>query len=496
MIDRRDVGLAQVRAHRFARQQTDEALTLGVTGLRHAPGRSSRRLTVWSYLLAMVLLAGAGVLSLVRPAPAWPTAAVLIEARSGAVYVNRDGVLHPALNLTSALLATSEAADTVPMEVSADDIAGAARGPTLGIAGAPTRLPTADRLAPPVWSLCDRVDPAGGVVTTAVIGTDVPGVPLGAADAVLVDTAPAGSEGSPPSGTAVAQLFWATGRLAVDRRDLTLGRALGISDVTPRPVSPVWSAVLTAGPAPSVSVPAGSGQSSSGFVVRDASGVAVPVGSLLQVVRADGDITLYLLHRDGVETVSSTVADLLRHRTAARLVTVDPQQVALLPAAADHAVAAGSLPATVPRVLDATVAPTLCATWRGTPDAARIVVGTGPPPAAVPAPAGDGRVDGVQIAAGSGALVTRALPAVDVPTAGDPPQPLTYVDDLGVAYPITREAAVRLGLTTETAAIPVVPAALIDALTPGPSLDVGAAGRSWQFEPPVPDTPTGGSAGS
>lgn len=490
MIDRRDVGVAHVRAHRFARRRTDEALTLGTTDLAAGPGWSDRRLTLFSALLAVTILAGAAVMSVVHPAPQWRTAAVLIESGSGAVFLNRDGVLHPALNLTSALLAAAGPAGSAPVTVAADDIGAAPRGPTVGIAGAPDRLPTAERLAAPRWSLCDRIDTGGAIVTTEVIGDDVPGAALGAADAVLVAAAAA------PAGSAVVatttRLIWGAGSLAVDPSDRALERVLGLAESMPRPVSAAVAAALPGGDPLVITPPPGAGGVSTGSTVRDEAGATVPVGSVLQVTGADGGRTLYLLHDDGIEPLDPLVADLLRYRTGAPLVAVSPRQIADLPSAAMRTVAPGRMPPAPPRLLDAATVPVVCASWSGETGAWRVVVGSADTvaPAAVTSAAGSGsRVDRVQIAPGSGALVRRGPATDENPDAGT-----VFVSDLGVAHPITRDAAVQLGLLSPDGSIPVVPAALIDALPPGPPLDRDAAARDWDFDPAQDRGPTATTA--
>lgn len=478
MVDRREVGVAQVRAHRFAREQTDEALTMGTTSGGVA-GRRSRRNTLYSYAMAVVILAGAGVLAIVRPAPDWRAATVLVDSASGAVFVNRAGTLHPALNLASALLAAPGSGGVMPMEVSASDIASASRGALIGIPGAPDQLPTADRLVDDGWSICDETTSDGAVVSTELIGAAAPGPPLGTDTALLV--APT-SESDPSNGTdaarsSMAQLLWSGHRMPVDLTDVATVQALGLAGVTPRPVDAVLLAALPFTPPIVVAAPAGSGDPPRAFQVHDDTGRGVPVGAVLRVVRADGTVTLHLVHSDGVELINPLVADLLRYRTGARLVTIEPRQLAVLPSVGVRTAMAGPVPAAAPRIL---AAPMVCATWGGAAGGWDVVVGAALPTAsAVVTPAASGaQVDRVRINPGAGALVRRGTVEVD-----DNPDAAAYVvTDLGVAHPVTLDAAVRLGLVSDTeVTIPAVPAVLIDALTPGPALDIEAAARTWDY---------------
>lgn len=478
MVDRRDVGAAQVRAHRFARHRTDEAMTTGSVASGGAVGGLSRRCTVWSYGVAVVILVGAGALALVRPAPDWRSAAVVIDSGSGAVFVNREGVLYPALNLTSALLAAPGPAPSMPMEVSAADIASASRGAMLGIPGAPDQLPTAGRLITDGWSICDETTPDGALVSTEVIGAAAAGSPLAATAALLV--VPGSGRADPdPARSSVAQLVWAGRRTPVDLRDVASVQALGLSGVTPRPISNVLLAAIPVSPSLSVVAPSGSGRPPRGFTVRDGTGLPVPVGAVLRVLRADGTVTLHLVHQDGVEPISPLVADLLRYRTGARLVTVEPRQLAVLPTV--DARIATTVPSVAPQLLSSSAVPMMCAVWRGEDLGWDVVVGTALPRAtatATPAAAG-AQVDRVQIAGGAGALVRR----LGLSTDENSPTSMVLVTDLGVVHQVTREAAVRLGLTSDAGVVPAVPAALIDAMAAGPALEVEAAGQIWEYRP-------------
>ena len=251
-MHRRVTGPAHLRAHRFARRRVEWALTLGTTLPDHDPGRLPRRCTVASYALAVVMLAVAGVLAIARPAPDWSGAAVLVDSDSGAVFLHRDGVLHPALNLTSALLAADRPTPVDPLTVSAEDIADAPRGRMLGIVGAPAALPPRDRLFATGWSLCDASGAGGVVTSTAVVGVAAPGRTLSVEEAVLVVDAGA-------RGVQHAFLLWAGRRLPVDLEDRPLVQALGLEGVTPRPVSPALLAALPAADPVEVAAPTGAG---------------------------------------------------------------------------------------------------------------------------------------------------------------------------------------------------------------------------------------------
>ena len=455
----------------------DWALTLGTTLPHHDPGRPARRATVGSYFVAVALLVASGVLAIARPAPDWSTAGVLVDTDSGATYANRNGVLHPALNLASAMLASDGTHPATTRTVSAADIDRAPRGPLLGIAGAPAALPHQDRLFTGGWSVCDvRAATGDPVTTTAVLGSAPPGSPLSVAEAVLVV-----DEGDPR--TDAAHLLWAGRRLPVDLTDRALVQALGLLGSTPRPVSSLLLDTLPPTPPVGVVQPAGAGRPGT-VDVSDGGGRRVTVGTVLRSAHADGRLAFHLVHRDGIETVSPVVADLLMSRTGAGLVDLPPSRLAGLPQTSEVPVAPRDLPVAAPR-LTAGAAPLICVTWQsaavgwavtaGHPSASGASAGT--------IPAAGGPLDQVQITPGTGAVVrageNRGTRPADAPEATEAQAYL--VTDFGVAYPVDDDVPERLGLADAGATLPVAPATILGSLPRGPALSTRDAGRAWGF---------------
>ena len=89
-------------------------------------------------VLAIVLLAGCLVLALLRPQPSAPTAPIVMERQSGALYVRLGETLHPVLNLASARLIAKTNAD--PQSIATSALGRSKMGPLLGIPGAPQFL--------------------------------------------------------------------------------------------------------------------------------------------------------------------------------------------------------------------------------------------------------------------------------------------------------------------------------------------------------------------
>lgn len=124
-------------------------------------------------------MAGFAVLAFARPAPDPGGAPVVMGRQTGALYVRMGETLHPVFNLASARLIAGGGADPLPVREA--DIARAARGPLLGIPGAPQLVGPA--LTGPVsWSVCDTQ----GLDTTVVVGDAPAADPVQAA--VLVNS--------------------------------------------------------------------------------------------------------------------------------------------------------------------------------------------------------------------------------------------------------------------------------------------------------------------
>jgi type VII secretion protein EccB len=474
------VGPAQLRAHSYARRRMDWALTFGTTLPAADPGRSARRCTAGSYGLAVALLAVAGVMSLVRPAPDWAAAEVLVESTTGAVYVNRDGTLHPALNLTSALLARPSAAPEAPLSISAADIADVPRGATLGIAGLPAAPPSRQHLFTVGWSLCDfRQATHTDIITTAVLGSPPPGAPAPAGAAIWV------TGDDPPGSTSRAFLLWAGRRIPVDLSDRPLRQALGVDGTAPRPVSPALLAALPEASDVDVAVPIGAGQPAQVDLPAVDRG-PIMIGAVLRAQQADGRASYHLVHRDGVEAITPVVADLVLSRAGGRLIRVEPWQVALLPETGEPTAGADGLPPSAPALL-AGDAPLVCVAWQGMAAGWSVTTGsalaTDVPVVAVTA--GAPAIDQVQMAPGSGAVVSaHATDRIDGDAAATP---TVLVTDLGVVHPLGGDAAFRLDLTDPGAQPSAAPAAVLDLLPRGPALDPEHAGRSWNHQAGSPD---------
>lgn len=482
-------GRTQVRAYRFATRQMEWAITQGDPLLHSDPGQLPRRWTLVSMFVGIALLVGFGVFGLIKPAPNWRESALLLDTDSGTLYVNRAGTVYPALNLTSALLASDSetAGRSVPKEVSADDLFDAPRGALMGIPGAPGQLPAQSDLLGPQWGVCDsvtldesRADPADypTIVSSVVIGQPTPGMALNDNEALLASIDPGGP-------TEVDYLIWNGHRSRIDPTNQVIAEALQLADARPRSISVgLLNAIPEVAP---ITVPevAQTGSATGGFAVTAEDGTALLVGAVFKVARAGNPDTFHLVHADGVEQISATMADLLRFQGAAdgALPNVAPRVLAAAPAARSGLVASEALPATVPRLIDVANEPLVCAGWEASGGEPRWVVTAGAmlptdsPAVVLAGTNSQAGVSQVLIAPSHGAVVKEY---VQGQSASDLAR-IYLVNDLGVAYPLTSIDALRkLGFNAEPG---IAPKQVLDLLPRGPVLDLAAASQLWDAIP-------------
>jgi type VII secretion protein EccB len=474
---------AQVQAYRYGMRRLETAVTSGQP-YRRGPGgpRSGLSLLV-GFILAALVLAGFAVYGFIKPAPSIGDATVLIDSEHGGAYVLRGGRLHPALNLASALLAagnqrsengTAGNGTPVSRAVSPGTLAKMAKGQALGISGAPNRIPGRGSLVPGTWTVCDtsRVDPAEApsqpprVSTTVVLGqrVDDPSAAI-AGQAVLVT----------PDGGRTEYLLRAGRRSAVPPGDQAVALALGLADVTARPISLGLLDAIPAGPA--LTVPR-----------IDRVGSAVPwasqltVGTVFRVhlAREDRD---YVALASGAQQLSPVTSDLLRAANGTLGAAIPTVPLATLKQAATvHELALDGFPTLRPTYFDVATAPDVCLSWEG---GAADGAATGRyfvyPTTAVPLPSGarpvsappnsaPGSADAVYLAPGHGAVIGQVTGDQKAPTGA-----LFLVTDDGVKFPVVSAAA----LTSLGLGRPVYPAppALLGLLPTGPTLDPAAASQ-------------------
>lgn len=188
MPSRRD----QLHSYQFMVQRVVSALVLRETDPPQSPFRRVAGATMASVLVAVVIAAGFGVYGVFtnKGDRSWNTeGAVIIEKGTGAVYVFREGKLHPALNLTSAYLASSSQ-KPAKFTVSTKSLQGVPWGATVGVPYLPNSLPEAKDLVGMPWSVCSV--PVKDAHTSAVVMGDqaaTVGKPFPENEAIMVRAA-------------------------------------------------------------------------------------------------------------------------------------------------------------------------------------------------------------------------------------------------------------------------------------------------------------------
>ncbi|WP_433798600.1 type VII secretion protein EccB [Actinomycetospora sp. CA-084318] len=459
---------AQARARRGAVRRLDQALVERDPHADRDPEQSRRRAVVAGAVLAVLGLAAAAVVGLVRGDTDWRAATIVRGVPSGALYVVArvpTPRLVPTTDLTSArLLAagvdprradpTAGLAPADPTPVRDDALVGVERTVPVGLAGAPSVLPdTASAPTPDVWAVCDV--PAGpGVRAVVLVGQPALGRPLTTGEALLLR----GDDGR-------TWLVTDGRRAAIDPAEGAVVRALDVAGVAARPAG---SALLGALPEAAPLVPPripGAGAAPTDVPTRT---LGLPVGA---VARVAGVPTRFVVVLDrGVQEVPDVVAELVRFASRG----ADPR-VAEVPAAVVDGLprAVGvdltAYPRAFPGVQAVEDAPVVCAAPSVGGATTVSVAGTLPspvPPTPLGDPAAPGSAGAVRVA-GAGAYVVPVAP-------GEPADPErgVIVDQVGRVFPVAgRGAAAALGLGDPRPA----PRSVVGLLPRGPVLSLEAA---------------------
>lgn len=302
-----------------------------------------------------VICLGALFWSFLRPAGSAGDAKIVADQSSGALYVRAGETLYPALNLASARLIAGSPDN--PVRVRRSEIDSRARGPLVGIAGAPSEL-TATTPAKSSWLVCDAVTKAFGAgAPEPVTVTVIDGQPdmgdrrrvLGPSDAVLLRY----DDG--------VWLVRDGRRSKVDPSQRAVLLALGVSAdaiASARPMSralfdaiPVGSA-LTVPVIPRLGEPAG---------FADAPG---PVGTVVSTPQVGGAATYSVVVTEGMQTVSPVVAQILQNAngSGAPMPVIAGPVLSQLPVA--DSVDVSAYPDEQLRVVDAEENPATCWWWQ------------------------------------------------------------------------------------------------------------------------------------
>lgn len=460
-------------AYRFLARRLSSALLRDDPDSPDAPMRKLAIASFGSVMVALLVVAGAGIYGVVRPGgnTAWKSGQdLIVEKETGTRLVYLGGLggqLHPVANWASARLILGQPTVTM-ISVSQASLGGTPRGGTLGIVGAPDELPTPATLVTGPWQVCSLpAQDQAGDITPYVRITVEPGTP-GAAGGTMLSGG-RGMLASAPDGT--LYLIWNDQRFLIPTGQAGLA-ALHYPAGQPVPVGNAWLTAVPQGP--DLAAPPLLGIGAPGPRVA---GQRTRVGQVLTT----GNGGFYLVEPGGLAPLSVTQAYLMLADPAARALypTGRPAAIEVLAAAVvpnlPAPVGASDLPSRPPPLLNAAPGGTgLCAVYpangNGSPTIRTLTVPPSAMPSAPPvAPTGAlgaPLADQVQIVGGDG-LVAEAL--------GQGPGATVFViTSQGIKYPLTDIGLLSpLGLS---GVAPVrVPGAVLGLLRTGPTLDQQAA---------------------
>ncbi|BBZ72758.1 type VII secretion protein EccB [Mycobacterium paraseoulense] len=355
----------QNSGHLFYNRRLRAATTRFSVRMKHDDRKQTAAL-VLSILLVAIAAGWMMLLNVLKPTGAVGQSAIIGDRDSGAIYARIDGRLYPALNLTSARLATGTA--NPPTWVKRSEIAKYPTGPLIGIPGAPAAMPV-NRGAISAWAVCDTAGrPRSGEkpVVTSIAGTLDGGgraSPLADDAGVLVTF-----EGN-------TYVIWGGKRSQIDPASRAITLSLGLDPGVTSPVEisrALYDGLPATEPLRVPDVP------QAGAPSTWVSGSQV--GAVLQAQTAGGGKQFYVLLPDGVQKITSFVADLLRSAnsygsTAPRVVT--PDVLVNIPQV--NSLAVDYYPTKRLNFIDTAANPTTCVSWeKGSTDPqARVVIYNG-----------------------------------------------------------------------------------------------------------------------
>ncbi|WP_054815776.1 type VII secretion protein EccB [Nocardia arizonensis] len=459
----------QVSGYRFLVRRMEHALVRRDVRMLHDPMRSQSRAYGVGLVLGCVVLAGCGILALLRPQDKIGSNTLLIGKESGGVYVVIDDVVHPTLNLASARLASGESGKAVIVKES--ELGKKPRGQLIGIPGAPAALRYDKDGKGRAWTVCDVLKVDGSKdLTTSVIAGDLEmgekASALGGDQALLVKARD------------TVYLVYDNKRARVDMSDRPVTDALGITGRTPRPVSEglvnTIPEVLPIVP-PKIDNPGGT--------------VSYQVNNhrIADVVQVPSEPDkYYVVLQDGLQQVSRLTADIIRNANRSPSDNARIDETDRTYAHISHALKVDDYPQRAPALVEVNDRPISCLSWKPIPAAAdnkdggkraelAVIAGvTLPIPdkaKLVPLAQADGsgpNADSVYVPPGTGAFVQTT----GIETDSRRKDSLFYVADTGVRYGIKNaDAQKALGLDAD-AGVNAEPAPwpIIGLLAAGPTL--------------------------
>ncbi|MGE2817459.1 type VII secretion protein EccB [Mycobacterium heidelbergense] len=472
---------AQVNGYRFLIRRLEHALIRADSRMIHDPMRGQMRSLVVGLVVGVLIAGAAGILAFFKPTPNLGDAQILLSKSNGALFVRIGDRVHPILNLASARLIVGKS-DT-PKEVDDKFLNQLARGPMVGIVGAPTSIHAGDEPAASSWTVCDSTQTptaessgTSGVETTVLANNPVLDAGIRAAslaEMILTRSGPA------------AFLIYQGMRAAVDATDGVLMSALHLDGGNVRDISPgLLNSIPLVNPIVRVSIP-GAGEDV-GYL-----GSGYRVGSILKTSDSRGQ-QLYVVLREGIQPISEATADIIRYSGGASVAAqgwrdVSPAMVSQAPVV--HSLPVDHYPVVSPRLVGVESDPVVCMAWQRANSAAqattRLLVGhrlplprQAQPVRLATADGGGPGLDSAYLTPGTGEFIQATGVEPDSRSLGR----LYYVSDVGVRFEIKDpQSAAALGLTGVKAdnakdeTPQRGPWPVISLLPPGPELSAQAA---------------------
>lgn len=483
----------QNSGHLFYNRRLRAAITRFSVRMKHDDRKQHAALAL-SLVFVLLGCAWMALLNVMKPAGLVGKAAIVGNRDTGALYARIDGRLYPALNLTSARLATGSAA--APTWVKSAEISKYPTGPMIGIAGIPDDLAVSGN---PVsaWAVCDTAPTRGSGDATIV--TSIAGeLSGGRAEPMAADQALLATH------RGATYLIWGGKRSRIDPADRSVTFNVGLDPGAVRPVE-LSNALFDAMPATEpLVVPA---IPDAGTPSRWLPGSVV--GRVLQTQDASGQVSgFYVLLPGGVQKVTAFVADLLRTADSQGATTpqlISPDKLVDIPEV--EVLDVGFYPTGKLRFVDSDANPVSCVSWKKqtTDPQATITVLNG---RGLPTPPGlDSHivtlVRDVRDADSVEAQRTLILPGAAnfVATTGgtvtsDTRESLFWVSPQGVRYGIDWEQSTLQAVGLDPGRAVQAPWPIVRTFAPGPVISkanallardtISPAGRAAPVTPPQP----------
>jgi type VII secretion protein EccB len=341
----------QNSGHLFYNRRLKAAITRFSVRMKH-DDRKQQAAVALSVVFVLIGVGWMALLHVMKPAGLVGQSAIIGNRDTGAVYAKINGRLYPALNLTSARLAVGSAA--TPTWVKPPEIAKYPTGPMIGIPGVPDSL-TVTPSSVSAWSVCDTAPTHGSggpPLVTSVAGelsTAGRAAPMGPSQAVLVTHKDA------------TYVIWGGQRSLIDPTDRSVTFNLGLDPGVTYPIA-ISNALFDTLPATEpLVVPAIPDQGTPSTWLPGST-----VGSVLETRDSNGVVTgFYALLPDGVQKITSFVADLLRTALAQGSGTptlVSPDKLIHIPAV--EVLNVGYYPPGKLNFIDSAANPVTCVAWQ------------------------------------------------------------------------------------------------------------------------------------